>query len=147
MNRIAALGTVIIAAALASTAQAATTTTVNVSLTDQTSTPPAQGMRIAVDQNSVKAGTVRFHVTNQSKSIKHELIVVRLKAAGDTLPMMAKGDQVDEKKITRLGEVADLRPGKSGNLQRTLTAGNYLLICNEDGHFHQGMSIPFTVTK
>ena len=31
---------------------------------------------------------------------------------------------------TRLGEVADLRPGKSGNLQRTLTAGNYLLICN-----------------
>jgi uncharacterized cupredoxin-like copper-binding protein len=130
---------------LAAQAQAAVTT-VNVTMQDSTSAANVSGMALTVDHSAVRAGTVRFHVVNQSKSIVHEMIVVRLKSAADTMPMTAKADRIDEKKIQHLGEVGNLRPGKAGNLQLALKAGAYLLICNEPGHFNQGMKTPFTVT-
>lgn len=140
------LGAATAALVLMAAAAQAATTDVNVTLTDTTSVPPAQGMQIAANPGTIKAGTVRFHVVNQSKTVTHEMIVVRVKSPDETLPAMARADRIDEKKISHLGEVANLKPGKSGNLRLALKAGNYLLICNETGHFHQGMKTAFTVT-
>ena len=128
------------------TASPAAVTSVTVWMQDPTTAPTVQAMQMAVDHSRVKTGIVRFHVMNQSKSMTHEMIVVRLKSAGDALPMLAKSDRVDERRIARLGQLPNIRPGKSGNLQRALKPGDYLLICNKPGHFRQGMKIALTVT-
>jgi uncharacterized cupredoxin-like copper-binding protein len=104
-------------------------------------------MHIAVDRDSVPAGKVTFRTVNQSKDQVHELLVVRADASQAALPYDEKKQEVLEKKIRRLGEVSDLKPGRSGALSLNLKPGSYLLICNQPGHYKAGMSTPFTVTR
>ena len=54
------------------------------------------------------------------------------------LPMDAKHARVIESRVRRLGEIADLAPGKSGKLTLTLKPGTYVLFCNEPGHYGPG---------
>jgi uncharacterized cupredoxin-like copper-binding protein len=63
-----------------------------------------------------------------------------------SLPYDEKQAEVIEKRITDLGEISDLPPGKSGSLSVRLKAGNYLLICNQPNHYKAGMWTKFTVT-
>lgn len=105
-----------------------------------------QPMTLTLDKASVPAGDVTFKVHNSAMTEEHEMVLIKLKSANDQIPYNAAKHRVDESKLKSLGEVADLKPGKDGQLKVKLAAGNYLLLCNIKGHFEAGMKANFTVT-
>jgi uncharacterized cupredoxin-like copper-binding protein len=107
---------------------------------------PLSGMAIRADHTKLKAGNVTFSVTNKSRTLVHEMILVQLDRADQALPYDATKNKVIEEKIHDLGEVPELDPGKSGSLKRTLAPETYALVCNQPGHFHAGMMTVLTVT-
>ena len=96
---------------------------------------------------TVGAGEVTFEVTNTSKQMVHEMIVMYLADPTKPLPYIDKEFRVDEDKAGDKGEVSELDPGKSGTLTVTLEPGKYLLICNVPGHYAAGQWTEFEVTK
>ena len=126
---------------------AATIPVVNVTLRDASTDPSVKGMVLQADSHAVKAGRVTFRVVNQSKNTVHEMLVVPAPKAGEELPIDTKADTVDEKRAHSRGEVSDLKPGAHGQVTLNLKAGNYVLLCNQPGHYHAGMSTPLTVEK
>jgi uncharacterized cupredoxin-like copper-binding protein len=140
-------GAAFLALTLSSAGGAATNSVVNVALEDQSTGSGKTGMRISVDQESIKAGRVTFQAVNRSHSLVHEVIVVSTSAKTPVLPYSEKKERVIESRIRSLGEISDLKPGASGKLTLNLKPGKYLLICNEPGHFMAGMKLPFEVRK
>lgn len=140
-----ALGSVL--SLLASAPVARADGVVSVTLQDMSSGGNLAGMKMTATPDSVTAGRITIHATNQSQGLVHEVIVVRPPANGAKLPYDAKTGLVTEKQIQDLGEVSDLPPGKSGSLTLTLTPGKYLLICNQPFHYMAGMWTTLTVTK
>lgn len=120
---------------------------VNVLLQDATSDSNMTGMKMTATPDSVKAGRVTIHATNQSQGVVHEVIVVRPPANGAKLPYDDNTGLVIEKRINDLGEASDIPPGKSGSLTLTLMPGNYLLMCNQPNHYQAGMWTKLTVTR
>ena len=116
----------------------------HVKLQDSSTNPSIAHMQLVVDTNTIKPGRVTIQAENLSKSQVHEVIVVRDSGASE-LPYDAKQDRVIEKRIKSLGEIGDLPPGKSGKLTLNLKPGTYLLICNQPGHYKDGMSAKVTV--
>jgi uncharacterized cupredoxin-like copper-binding protein len=103
-------------------------------------------MSIRVDKSTVAAGKVEFDVTNLSRSIVHELMVVAVDSPNAPLPYDYNTWRVDEKQIKILGETEDMRPNVTKKLDVTLSPGSYLLVCNVPGHYAAGMVTAFTVT-
>lgn len=103
-------------------------------------------MTISLDHTTVSAGEVTFKVHNDAMSEEHEMVLVKLKSADETVPVNAAKHRVDESKLKSLGEVADLKAGKDGQLKVKLVPGNYLLLCNIKGHYEAGMKAKLTVT-
>jgi uncharacterized cupredoxin-like copper-binding protein len=125
---------------------AAATTVVKVKLKDPSTAEDVKAMQMTLDHDSVPAGQIRFEATNESKGLVHEMIVVNTDQDPSTFPYDAKNDKVVEGKVKSLGEVSELKPGKSGKLAVNLKPGSYVLYCNQGGHMHQGMWARFTVT-
>jgi uncharacterized cupredoxin-like copper-binding protein len=123
-----------------------TVSVVNVTMRDPSSDSSLSSMEMKASPNSVKAGPIKFAVTNQSQSVVHEMILVQTDGSGKALPYNDKAGRVVESRIHRLGEVSDLKPGTSGTMTRTLKPGSYLLICNQPEHYKQGMWTSFVVT-
>lgn len=96
-------------------------------------------MGITTDVASVKAGKIAFDVTNGSKNLVHEMLVVKVDTFDDVLPYDAQEAKVYEDKVNDFGEVSELEPGQSGNLTVNLKPGNYLLLCNIPGHYKMKM--------
>jgi uncharacterized cupredoxin-like copper-binding protein len=124
-------------------AQTQTPTTVNIKLEDSTSMPGMNDMKMELDRSTVPAGKVTLRATNESKQIIHEVLVV--KDDGKPLPYNAAAGKLIESQLNKLGEVSDLKPGKSDYRTFTLAPGNYILICNQPMHFKQGMYARLTV--
>jgi uncharacterized cupredoxin-like copper-binding protein len=103
-------------------------------------------MSIRTDQSTVKAGSVRFDVTNWSGGMLHEMLVVAVDNAASPLPYDHGQAKVAENQVKVLGDTSELQPNASRTLDLTLAAGSYLLICNVPGHYAAGMAVPFTVT-
>lgn len=103
-------------------------------------------MTITLDRTTVPAGDVTFKVHNDAMTEEHEMVLIKLKSADQTIPVNAAKHRVDESKLKSLGEVADLKAGKDGQLKVKLAAGEYLLLCNIKGHFEAGMKARLTVT-
>jgi uncharacterized cupredoxin-like copper-binding protein len=101
---------------------------------------------ISASATEVPAGEVTFAVTNDSKSMIHEMVLSLVKDANAELPYITDEMRVDEDAAGHLGEVAELDPGKSGELTLTLEPGTYLLFCNLPGHYALGMWTLITVT-
>jgi uncharacterized cupredoxin-like copper-binding protein len=105
-------------------------TTVNVGLIEFSVKP---------DKTTVTHGPIKFVAHNESKSMVHELAVVRVK---------------DDGSLDELGDVEALTPGKTGSFTLDLPPGHYQLACliapGEEGstvdHYQQGMHTDFTVT-
>jgi uncharacterized cupredoxin-like copper-binding protein len=102
-------------------------------------------MGIRVSSKTVKAGEVRFQVTNTSKNMVHEMVVSPVKSLKTPLPYDKAGNKIIEDDAGHLGEVAELEPGKKGELKLTLKPGSYLLYCNIAGHYALGMWTLLTV--
>jgi uncharacterized cupredoxin-like copper-binding protein len=111
--------------------------TINIKLEDATSNPGMTDMKMVADRYEVHAGKVTIRATNESKALIHEVIVVA--DDGKPLPYNAQAGKLVESQMKKLGEVADLQPGKSDYRVFTLAPGNYLLICNQPMHFKDGM--------
>jgi uncharacterized cupredoxin-like copper-binding protein len=103
-------------------------------------------MSIRADRDSITAGTVDFDVTNWSRSVIHELLVVPVDSADAPLPYDYGAWRVAEDQIKISGETGELAPNASKTLEVTLAAGVYELICNVPGHYAAGMALSFKVT-
>jgi uncharacterized cupredoxin-like copper-binding protein len=103
-------------------------------------------MSIRVDKSTVKTGTVKFEVTNWSRSVLHEMLVVAVDNPNAPLPYDYPQARVPEDQVKVLGEVADLEPNVTKIFEVKLTPGSYLLICNLPGHYAAGMAAPLSVT-
>jgi uncharacterized cupredoxin-like copper-binding protein len=103
-------------------------------------------MSIRADVSTVKAGTVTFDVTNWSRSIVHEMLVIAVDSPDAALPYDYSKQEVVEDQVKMLGETDELQPNASKTLTLDLPAGNYLLICNVPGHYGSGMQTPFKVS-
>jgi uncharacterized cupredoxin-like copper-binding protein len=139
------LGSLMIAA-LPCRVALADSTIVKVELQDTTTSDALRGMHMKLDHDSVKAGSVTFRVTNESKALVHEMLVIRTNLPVTALPYDPKKDRFIESKMKSLGEVEELQSSASGQLTLNLKPGNYLLTCNQPGHLHAGMWSKFTVT-
>ena len=108
-----------------------------VKLEDSSTDPAIAHMRITLDQATLAPGRVTFEATNESKAPKREVVVVSDRGTGE-LPIDTQHDRVNEHAVRRLGEIADLAPGKTGKLTLNLGPGTYLLLCNDPGHYKDG---------
>jgi uncharacterized cupredoxin-like copper-binding protein len=89
--------------------------------------PGRTSMGIKATPAAVKAGEVTFEVTNTSKELVHETILVRAPAEGKAVPYDEQKGLVDEDAAGHLGEVSELEPGKTGALRLELKPGRYAL--------------------
>lgn len=103
-------------------------------------------MSIRTDQGTVKAGSVSFEVTNWSRSVLHEMLVVAVDSPTTALPYDYTALKIPEEQVKVLGEASDLQPNITKTVDLTLTPGSYLLICNVPGHYASGMVAAITVT-
>jgi uncharacterized cupredoxin-like copper-binding protein len=103
-------------------------------------------MSMRLDQPSVKAGKVTFEVTNWSRSVLHEMIIVSVDNPSAPLPYDYAQARIPEEQVKVLGEAGDLQPNTSTTVELTLSAGSYLLVCNLPGHYAAGMVTALNVT-
>ena len=93
---------------------------------------------VTADKATAPAGKVRFSATNVSKSLVHELAVLKTKADGT---------------FENMGEIEGIQPEHGGTVVLDLKPGAYQLACliaaGEAGstvdHYKQGMHTAFTV--
>jgi uncharacterized cupredoxin-like copper-binding protein len=96
--------------------------------------------RVRPDAAVVPVGTVSFRILNHGPTT-HEFILVRTDRAPDKLPLQDDGLTVDEEArgIDLLDEAGGLDIDESETLVQDLTAGNYVMYCNLEGHYLGGM--------
>jgi uncharacterized cupredoxin-like copper-binding protein len=117
-----------------STAGGAGAATVDVTLAEWSVTPST---------TTAAAGAVTFSVSNEGTTV-HELIVVKTDTKADALPVA--GAKVDEAGLTVVDEVEDVAAGTTADLALTdMVAGHYVIFCNIEGHYGQGMRADFDV--
>ena len=134
--------TLILAAGVASAIAPAQV--LGVKLEDSSTDPAITHMRITLNHGTLTPGRVTFEAVNESKALKHEVVVVRERGTGD-LPIDPQHDRINEHAVRRLGEIADLAPGETGKLTLNLGPGTYLLLCDEPGHYKDGMAAKLVV--
>lgn len=91
---------------------------------------------------TAKAGAVSFKVTNGG-TLVHEFVVVKTDTKATDLTVV--DGKIDESALTPVGEVEDIAAGANGTLEVTLAAGHYVLLCNVETHYGQGMRADFDV--
>jgi len=100
---------------------------------------------IDMAKSSVSAGQTTFHVSNVTTDNEtHEFVIVKTDLDSGDLPTDADGN-VDEDQISVVDEVEDLEPGNSEDLTVNLDPGHYVIMCNVEGHYKQGMHTNLTV--
>ena len=102
-----------------------------------------QDFSIATSPNSAAAGEVSFDITNNGPAT-HEFLVV--KSDEDPGPLTVKDGIVPEDTIDLIDEQEEIAPSTNTTLTVDLEAGSYILMCNLNGHYQQGMHAGFTVT-
>jgi uncharacterized cupredoxin-like copper-binding protein len=98
--------------------------------------------KINLSKTSAPAGQVIFHVKNTATDMKHEFVVFKTDLDAANLPLDSDGN-VAEDQLQKVDEI-ELDPSKSGDLTVNLPAGHYAIICNQPGHYKQGMYTNFT---
>jgi uncharacterized cupredoxin-like copper-binding protein len=118
----------------ASPAQSAAAGSVGVELSEWKVVPAAA---------TAAAGPVSFAVTNKGTQV-HEFVVVKTDTKADALPVV--DNKIDESALTPVDEIEDIAVGASPTLDVTLEAGHYVLLCNIETHYEQGMGADFDVS-
>jgi uncharacterized cupredoxin-like copper-binding protein len=98
---------------------------------------------LKADPVTVAAGPTTFTLTNTGIK-KHEMVVLKTDEAIDALKIDAATNRVSED--TTVGEVGETDIGKTGSVTIDLKPGKYILVCNIEKHYGQGMRVAFTVT-
>ena len=102
--------------------------------------------KIDLSATTAAPGPVTFHISNTAAQV-HEFVVIDTDTAADQLPEASGGLEVDEEAsgLTVVDEVEDIAAGARADLDVTLEAGHYAVICNLPGHYELGMHTDFTV--
>ena len=102
--------------------------------------------KISLSPTRLSSGKTRLTVRNKGKVV-HEVIVIRTDLAGKKLPMLKGQDRFDEKApaLTLVGEIGDLKVGRSDTKEFDLKPGHYVFACNLAGHYRNGMYTELTV--
>lgn len=92
-----------------------------------------------------RAGTVRISAVNHGRKV-HEVLVVRwTKRSG--LPV--RNRRIDEAALKRagavVGEISDIKAGRTGTKTFRLDKGTYAVFCNLPGHYGAGMRATLVV--
>ena len=116
-------------------APAATGGQITVSLSDHT---------VQLLQTSVPSGPVTITVKNIG-SVVHNLVVLRTDLDHDMIPPDARDQAKADERGKVGGTTEQLKAGQSVQIKLDLSAGKYVLICNELGHYQIGMHGPLTV--
>jgi uncharacterized cupredoxin-like copper-binding protein len=99
---------------------------------------------IQLSQATIPSGPVTLTVKNAG-TVVHTLIVLKTNLSHDKIP----ADPANEAKADERGKVggttAELKAGQSVDLKLDLSAGKYVLLCNEPAHYQIGMHAPLTV--
>lgn len=138
MLRLAALaGALLFLAAACSSAPAAAGTggQLTATLTDTA---------IQLSQAAIPNGPVTLLVKNVG-TVEHALVILKTNLAADKIP----ADAADQSKADERGKVGGtagrVMPGQSVEVKLDLSAGKYVLLCNEPAHYQIGMRAPLTV--
>ncbi len=101
---------------------------------------------VGVSANEAKAGDVKFTMKNAG-SIPHEFIIVKTDFAPGEIPL-GTNNRFDEEGegLEVIGEIPEWDAGTTDTVTLNLTAGKYQLLCNIEGHYKNGMYVPFTVS-
>jgi uncharacterized cupredoxin-like copper-binding protein len=111
----------------------------------QNITADVTSFEFTLSQTEARPGDIIFTVNNVTEDeLIHEFVVVQTDLAHDALPVDVNGD-VDEAQLTVVDEIEDIEPGTTHELKVTLAAGHYVILCNVEGHYKQGMHADFTV--
>jgi uncharacterized cupredoxin-like copper-binding protein len=97
---------------------------------------------LTADPTTVKAGKVTFTFDNKGKK-QHEMIVLKTDDAFDALAVDSANKVSEDASV---GEISETDAGKTVVKTFDLAAGNYVLVCNIEKHYAQGMRTAFTVT-
>ncbi len=97
-----------------------------------------------LDATTGAEGDITFHIQNDGDKT-HEFVVVSTDTAADSLPVDDATDTVDETQFTPVDEVEDITSGSSAELTVTLAPGHYVILCNLESHYAEGMAADFTV--
>ena len=114
-------------------------TPVAITASDQSDTAQS----FALTPASVKAGKVTFTFKNTGTR-QHEMIVLKTDEAVDALKVGAD-NKVSE--AASVGEISETDAGKTVTKTLDLAAAKYVIVCNIEKHYAQGMRIAFTVTS
>jgi uncharacterized cupredoxin-like copper-binding protein len=106
--------------------------------------------RIAPEQTELRAGKVRFETVNEGR-IEHELLILQTDLEPEKIPLGLEGPALKLAGTLVLGtphehgDIVDgllrrrhIQPGRARRDSVTLTAGNYVLLCNLPGHYEAG---------
>ena len=99
---------------------------------------------ITLSSDTMNAGSITFHVTNEATDMSHEFVIIKTDLPGNNLPLNADGN-VDESQLTMIDAIKGLAAGDTQDLTVNLQPGHYVAICDLPGHYKQGMYIDFTV--
>lgn len=102
---------------------------------------------VSLSTHTVKAGPVEFAVDNASSAETHEFMITRWRKSITSLPYDMKSAQVKEGTLKMLEGVEDMPPGTKTTVLLDLSPGEYVIFCNEPGHYKAGMETRFTVTR
>jgi uncharacterized cupredoxin-like copper-binding protein len=92
---------------------------------------------------TASAGSLTFAVKNAGTQT-HEFVVVKTDLKADALPVV--DHKIDESTLTPVDEIEDIAAGATPTLSVDLDAGHYVLLCNIETHYEQGMHADFDVS-
>lgn len=104
-------------------------------------------MGLGLSAETIKTGEISFAVENKTEmKMTHEILIVPKPKDIGSLALVADGTKLDEEKLDGLKEVVELEPGEAKSKLVFLAPGEYLVFCNQVGHFAAGMHRILTVT-
>lgn len=103
--------------------------------------------KIVVSATRHTAGDVTFHLDNRG-TVPHEFIVVATeKTAAQLLESIDPAtNRIDEAALDVVDEQPEYEPGTTATLTVTLPKGHYVVMCNIEGHYKNGMYADLNIT-
>lgn len=99
--------------------------------------------KVAPSPATASAGSVTFEVKNSGTQV-HEFVVVKTELKANALPVV--DHKIDESTLTPVDEIEDVAAAATPTLSVDLDAGHYVLLCNIETHYEQGMHADFDVS-
>lgn len=98
--------------------------------------------KVAASPATASAGSATFAVKNAGTQA-HEFVVVKTDLKADALPVV--DHKIDETALTPVDEIENIAAAATPTLSVDLDAGHYVLLCNIETHYEQGMHADFDV--